>query len=147
MNRTYLREAEVVYKYKVRDLKPIRLAQDAAAMLTEILKPDQSPRESFVCLWLNARHRCIGWEIVSKGTANASLIHPRELFQGALIAGACAIIIGHNHPSGDPEPSAEDRAVTSRIKQAGELLEVTLLDSIVVGFDGAFLSLKESGLM
>ena len=70
-------------------------------------------------------------------------MHPREVFQAAVSLGACALIVAHNHPSGDPTPSAEDREVTARLAQAGHVLGIQLLDSIVVTEDGGFVSLRE----
>jgi DNA repair protein RadC len=78
-------------------------------------------REHFVAIYLDGRHRAIGHQVVSVGTATASLVHPREVFQPAILAGACAVIVGHNHPSGDPSPSPEDRAVTLRLEHAQQI--------------------------
>jgi DNA repair protein RadC len=101
-------------------------------------------REHFVAIYLDGRHRAIGHQIVSVGTATASLVHPREVFQPAILAGACAVIVGHNHPSGDPSPSPEDRAVTLRLAAAANLLGLHLLDSLVWTRRGTFVSLQES---
>ena len=100
-------------------------------------------REHFIALYLDGRHRAIADAIVSVGTATASLVHPREVFQPAIAVGACALLIGHNHPSGDPTPSAEDGEVTRRLAEAGRLLGITLLDHVVWTRDGGFHSLRE----
>ena len=100
-------------------------------------------REHFVALYLDGRHRPVAHQIVSVGTATASLVHPREVFQPAVLLGACALIVARNHPSGDPSPSVEDRDVTKRLAQAGKLLGITLLDSIVWTHEGTFASLRE----
>ncbi len=103
-------------------------------------------QERFVVVMLDGRHRVIGEEVVSQGTLTASLVHPREVFRPALRASAAALILVHNHPSGDPTPSAEDRAVTARLARAGEILGVRVLDHVVVAERG-FVSLREEGAM
>lgn len=101
-------------------------------------------REHFLAIYLDGRHRPIAHSIVSVGTATASLVHPREVFQPGVLVGACSVIVGHNHPSGDPSPSREDRDVTKRLARAGELLGIRLLDSLVWVRSGAFVSLQET---
>ena len=90
-------------------------------------------RECFIRYDLNSKNDLIGKEVISVGTANASLVHPREVFKGALINSAISIIIVHNHPSGDPAPSVEDRKVTEVITKAGETLGIEVLDHVIVG--------------
>jgi DNA repair protein RadC len=102
--------------------------------------------ERFVVVMLDGRHRVLGEEVVSQGTLTASLVHPREVFRPALRASAAALILVHNHPSGDPTPSAEDRAVTRRLAQAGEILGVHVLDHVVVAERG-YASLREEGAL
>lgn len=101
-------------------------------------------REHFVAIYLDGRHRPIADRIVSIGTATASLVHPREVFQPAVALGACALLIGHNHPSGDPAPSAEDLDVTRRLAEAGRLLGIALLDHVVWERGRRFHSIRES---
>lgn len=101
-------------------------------------------REHFVALYLDGRHRPIADSILSVGTATASLVHPREVFQPAIAIGACALLIGHNHPSGDVTPSSEDLEVTKRLADAGRVLGITLLDHIVWTRHGAFTSIRET---
>jgi DNA repair protein RadC len=100
--------------------------------------------ERFVVVLLDGRHRVIGEEMVSQGTLTASLVHPREVFRPALRASAAAVILVHNHPSGDPAPSAEDRVVTERLARAGEILGIRVLDHLVIAERG-FVSLREEG--
>jgi DNA repair protein RadC len=100
--------------------------------------------ERFVVVMLDGRHRVLGEEVVSQGTLTASLVHPREVFRPALRASAAALILVHNHPSGDPTPSAEDRSVTRRLAHAGEILGVHVLDHVVVAERG-YTSLREEG--
>ncbi len=99
-------------------------------------------KETFHVLLLDTRHRLRGRQRVSEGTLTASLVHPREVFGPALSRGAAAVVVVHNHPSGDPEPSAEDEAVTRRLLDAGRLLGIPLLDHVVLG-EGAWVSLRQ----
>lgn len=110
--------------------------REAASILHELI--GEADREHFVTLFLNAKNRITHAHIVSRGTQQASLVHPREVFKAAVLANAAAIIVGHNHPSGRVEPSPEDKAVVERLEQAGELLGIAVLDSIIVGSTGCF---------
>jgi DNA repair protein RadC len=103
-------------------------------------------QERFIVVFLDGRHRVLGEETVSQGTLTASLVHPREVFRPALRASAAALILVHNHPSGDPTPSAEDRVVTERLARAGEILGVRVLDHVVVAERG-YVSLREDGAL
>jgi DNA repair protein RadC len=100
----------------------------------------------FAALYLDARHRSLGFEELFQGSIDGAEVHPRVLVERALARGASAVIIGHNHPSGNPEPSAADRAVTARLKQALSLVDVRLLDHFVIG-DGAPVSMAARGLV
>ncbi len=93
-------------------------------------------REEFHAFHLDARGALLHEECVSRGTLTSSLVHPREVFAPALRLRAAAVVVAHNHPSGDPEPSAEDRAATRRLHRAGRLLGVELLDHVVVARNG-----------
>jgi DNA repair protein RadC len=99
-------------------------------------------RERFLVLLLDGKHRLKRREVVSEGTLTTSLVHPREVFRPAVRESAAAVVVVHNHPSGDPEPSLEDVEVTRRLIEAGRLLGIPLLDHVVVG-DGRFASLRE----
>ncbi|MGE5482825.1 MAG: RadC family protein [Bacteroidota bacterium] len=103
-------------------------------------------QETFVVIMLSAKNAPIAHKVVSIGTANATLVHPRELFRPAIRSGAVAVIACHNHPSGDPTPSAEDLALTKRLKEAGQVLGIELLDHLIIGAGGSYVSLKERGL-
>lgn len=103
-------------------------------------------RECFVAMHLDSRHRVVSAEVVSVGTLGSSLVHPREVFKGAILANAAAIICAHNHPSGDVSPSQEDRALLKRLREAGQLLGVPLLDFLIVS-DVAHWSASDHGLM
>ncbi|MDE2509774.1 MAG: DNA repair protein RadC, partial [Elusimicrobia bacterium] len=103
-------------------------------------------KEHFLILCLNARRQLIHLETVSIGTLSASLVHPRECFSPAIQHAAAAVVCVHNHPSGDPTPSSEDRDVTRRLQRAGELLGIPLADHVVVSASG-FFSFREHGLI
>lgn len=98
--------------------------------------------ETFVVLLLDGKHRLLRRHRASQGTLTASLVHPREVFGPALREGAAAVAVAHNHPSGDPEPSSEDLAVTRRLIEAGRLVGVPLLDHLVIA-DGGYVSIRE----
>lgn len=85
-------------------------------------------------------------EVVIIGTVNSSLIHPREVFKTSILSNASSVIIFHNHPSGDPTPSNEDKNITRRLKEAGQILGIDVLDHIIVA-DDKFCSLKEKGII
>lgn len=101
-------------------------------------------QEHFAALYLNARHQAVKQETIFIGTLSSSLVHPREVFAPALETRAAAVIVAHNHPSGDPRPSAEDRDATRRLRRAGELLGVELLDHLVIAEKGLY-SFREQG--
>jgi DNA repair protein RadC len=103
----------------------------------------KSDREMFLSILLTTRNTVIGIETISIGTLTCSLVTPRELFKSAILANACSVIITHNHPSGDTEPSEEDLKITKQLKEAGKLLNIEVLDHIIVTRN-SFLSLKES---
>lgn len=102
------------------------------------------PHEVFAAIFLDTRHRTIAFEELFRGTIDGAEVHPREIARRALAHNAAAVIVGHNHPSGNPEPSAADRAVTARLKQALALVDLRLLDHFVVG-DGPPVSMAARG--
>lgn len=95
-------------------------------------------QEQFFALLLDARHRVLGLRVISTGGLTGAPVHPREVFAAAIRDGAAAVVVAHNHPSGDPTPSDEDRLVTERLRAAGDLIGVRLLDHLVVGRDRFF---------
>ena len=107
---------------------------------------DGKPKEEFIVLLLNTKNNVIGINTVSVGTVDTSIVHPREVFQPALLANATSIILAHNHPSGNTEPSDEDLKVTNRLIMAGNILGIDVLDHVIYG-DGVGLSLKVIGKM
>lgn len=108
---------------------------DSSANVAKILHEylDGSDREHFVVLLLNCKNKVIGINTVSTGSLTSSLAHPREVFKAAILGNAAAVILGHNHPSGDPTPSSDDVNLTKRLCECGELLGIKVLDHIVLG--------------
>ncbi|HBG22290.1 MAG: DNA repair protein RadC [Syntrophaceticus sp.] len=127
------------------DLKPAIHNPDEAGSLVmeEMCYLD---REHFRVMLLNTKNRVLGLETVSIGSLNASLVHPREVFKNAIQRSAAAIILIHNHPSGDPSPSPEDLEITVRLCEAGRLLGIEILDHIIIG-DHVYASFREKGLI
>ena len=105
-----------------------------------------SRKEYFLILLLDGKNRIIRRVQVSEGSLNQSIVHPREVYLPAVKESAAAIILVHNHPTGDPAPSSEDIAITRRLKEAGEIMGIKVLDHIIIG-DGEYLSFVERGLL
>lgn len=106
----------------------------------------QETKEHFLALHLDGKNRILCVDLVSMGSLNQSIVHPREVFKTALVSSAAAIILIHQHPSGDPAPSSEDISITKRLKEAGELLGIKVLDHIIIGQDNYY-SLSEGCAM
>jgi DNA repair protein RadC len=132
---------------KLAERPSLSSPSEAAPMLREYI--GDADREVFVVAMLTVRHRLIGLHTVSIGSLTSSLVHPREVFKPAILAGSgsAALIVAHNHPSGDPEPSHEDMALTRRLVAAGQILGIEVLDHLVLGEAGRFVSLKERGIL
>lgn len=130
------RMSRATYKKRLNIHSPASVA----AMYMEELRHYE--REHLMVVLLDTKHNVIGDYVLSIGTVNASLIHPREVFIYALKQQAVNIILLHNHPSGNPKPSPEDIAITKRIQSSGEIIGIHLLDHIIIG-DGVYISLKE----
>jgi DNA repair protein RadC len=103
-------------------------------------------RERFVIFWLSSDNSVIGFEIITEGILNSSLTHPREIFRGAIVATCASIIASHNHPSNNPEPSAEDIAITKQIIEAGKIIGIPVHDHIIFT-DSNYTSFAERGLI
>jgi DNA repair protein RadC len=123
-----------------RERVQIKSARDAA----ELLVPEfgSRPVEQFGVLLLDTKHRVLRTTLLSVGTLDASIVHPRDVFREAASGGASAIVVFHNHPSGDPTPSGDDIALTRRLVTAGDLMGITVLDHVIVA-ENAFFSMKE----
>ena len=102
--------------------------------------------ETAMMLALDTKNKVIGIFEISRGSLNASIIHPRDIFQRAILVNAASVILAHNHPSGDPTPSPEDVALTKKLVDAGKVMDITVLDHVIVG-ECSFVSLKEQGAL
>lgn len=132
-----VRESSLLYKDR-----QIRSPQDSYELIRSFI--EDADREMFICLSLDVKNQPTNIEVCSIGSLSAAIVHPREVFKNALLSNAASIIVFHNHPSGNTTPSAEDVGVTKRLRDAGEILGIELLDHIIIGND-SFLSLKEKG--
>jgi len=138
--------------YRVRldvcETLPPKLSSAEAAypVLKAIYADLDANQEHFVVLALNNKLRVRGFKVISSGSETASLVDMKAVYIAALHLGAVAVIFGHNHPSGDPTPSSEDLTLTRRLKEAGELLNMRVLDHIIIGFD-RFFSMSDRGIL
>ncbi len=121
----------------------IRNSKDVASLMTPLLELETVEICYVVCLTVLLT--LIGYHQVSRGSLNESLIHPREVFKAAVLANAAGVVLVHNHPSGNPKPSSADLEITARVKAAGEVIGIELLDHIIIGHHGLYVSLKEQG--
>jgi DNA repair protein RadC len=108
----------------------VRGPDDVAKIARHLLQDEAV--EVMLAFFLNVRNVVVGWQEVTRGLVDCSLVHPREVFKAAILANASAVIVVHNHPSGDATPSLEDRRVTESLKNAGDILGIRLLDHVVV---------------
>ena len=124
---------------------PCRSSEEVQSLARAIYATLDADKEHFVLLVLNNKNRVNGFKVVSTGSLTASLVHPREVWRAALHLCAAAVVFVHNHPSGDPAPSREDIAFTRRMAKACEVVGIELVDHMVVGAGGAFVSMKARG--
>ena len=143
-----LKAAVELARRVIRPSTATPLAIDTPEAAAGLLRPHllEKKKEHFVALLLDNRHHAIRVAPISVGSLSASLVHPRELFQEAIRASAAAVIVAHNHPSGDPAPSEHDVALTKRLAQAGKLLGIEVLDHLIIAARGV-VSLKALGVI
>jgi DNA repair protein RadC len=120
----------------------LRTSADVARVLRPLF--EGVDREKFVVVLLDAKHRAIGVNVVSLGSLTSTVVHPREVFKPAIAGNSAAIILAHGHPSGCAEPSSEDVQITRRLRDAGELLGIRVLDHVILG-DGNHYSFADAG--
>jgi DNA repair protein RadC len=135
---------EKVEKYELP--RETKNPEEAYRAITAITNAQEEAQEVFGILILNSKNKIVAVHEVSRGTLNASMVHPREVFKLAVLHNAAGIICFHNHPSGDPKPSKEDIGITKRLVEAGKIMGIEILDHIIVG-DDRYASLKERGEM
>ncbi len=127
-----------------QDGVPIRSPRDVVERFAS--RMEDLPVEEFHVLVLDAQHRCERDITVSRGLLNSALVHPREVFREAIAERAAAVVLMHNHPSGDPSPSPDDRASTEQLVAAGRLLDIPVFDHVIIG-RGRYMSFAEAGLL
>lgn len=126
--------------------RPVQKTSSPEAAAQYVRDMEEFDREFGVVLHLDTKNNVVGTEIVSTGSINAAVVHPREVFKGAILNNSASIIFLHNHPSGDPTPSNNDLEITDRLKSTGETMGIELVDSIIVGQDGKYYSMRESNV-
>ncbi|MAT51451.1 MAG: DNA repair protein RadC [Porticoccaceae bacterium] len=126
---------QLVKESSIRGRKALSSSNDAKDIARRYFTERGSDRECFVVAHLDTKLRPLSIELVTQGTLDASLVHAREVFKAAIVAGARSILVMHNHPSGDPTPSSADFDVTRKLIKAGEVIGIDVLDHIVVGDD------------
>ena len=132
----------------VKEAKPHVVCRTPAEVHRFLQDTTQLAQEAFTVLTLNTKYHVLDRHLVTLGIVDASLVHPREVFRPALLDGATAIVLSHNHPSGDPTPSAEDVRITRQMVEAGRVLGIEVLDHVVLGRgERPFCSLREAGLV
>jgi len=137
-----IRAVEV--RYRGANLKVERVVGPAEAAAFGRKVVSDHAREHLVAVYLDGRHHPIAYQIVSVGIADQTLVHAREVLQPAILVGANALVLMHNHPSGDPTPSPEDREVTRRIAEAAKIIGISLLDHIVFTHSGPYTSIAQT---
>ena len=120
----------------------IQSTSDADELVRQFL--DELDREAMIVVALNAKSEPTCLQVISIGSLSASIVHPREVFKVAILSNAYSILLAHNHPSGDTTPSQEDIKLTKRIKNASDIMGISLLDHLIIGSDGYY-SFKENG--
>lgn len=134
----------ILSKERAELTSPEKVAKHIKKILEKLDKLERD-KEHFFLISLNTKNKAKYVELISTGTMNSSLVHPREVFRRSIIRGALAIIICHNHPSGDAEPSPEDITITKRLIDAGNIIGIEVLDHVIVG-EGSY-SMKSKGII
>lgn len=146
----YIRELSVQYRLRPLSgdaipMAPLRSPADAATLLVRLIGSEAV--EVCVVLCLSTQWDVLAFHELSRGTIDATMVHPRDVFRTALLAHARSVIVGHNHPSGEVTPSAADTALTARLHRAGDLIGIPLVDHLVVSTEGRYYSFREAGLI
>ena len=137
-----VREKSVLYEGR-----KISGAHDAIRLAKDFMEDiEELDREVFLCIYNNTKNEPTALELISSGSLNASIVHPREVLKSAILSNANSMIFLHNHPSGDPTPSSEDRNISERLVECGKLFGIRVLDFLIIG-NGKHYSFKEEGLI
>ncbi len=146
----YVRELHARYRLRrltgwSLPLGPVSSPQEAARIFITLLRDEVVEVGGLLCL--NTRQHVLAYHELSRGTVDATIMHPRDIFKIALLSNATSVVLGHNHPSGDVTPSQADLAITRRIAAAGTLMGIELADHVIVSADGRYASLKDMGTL
>ena len=143
-----LAEFEIFYRNKVRlsDMEKVCGSRDTYEVLQRIWSPKIDHVEEFMVLCLNRANKVLGWAKVSQGGLSGTVADPKVIFQVAIKSNACSIILAHNHPSGNLKPSEADIQLTRKLKEAGVLLDLPVLDHLIVSSEGYY-SFADEGLL
>lgn len=143
-----LAEIEIFYRNKVKmaDMEKVCGSRDVYEVLQRIWSPKLDHIEEFMVLCLNRANRVLGWAKISQGGLSGTVADPKIIFQVALKSNACSLILAHNHPSGNLQPSEADIHLTRKLKEAGTLLDLPVLDHLIVSSEG-FYSFADEGLL
>jgi len=133
----------LIREARPKELPRIRCPQDIVKLTSSLKEKD---REHFLCIHLDTKNTVVGIETVSIGSLNNSIVHPREVFKAAILNSAAQVVLAHNHPSGDCQPSDEDKKITNCLAQAGKLLGIEVIDHVIVGRNNYF-SFNEAKLL
>ncbi|MGH4049994.1 MAG: JAB domain-containing protein [Clostridium sp.] len=125
--------------------RKITTPSQAAEIARQFL--EESDREKLIAICLDTKNQPVSISVISIGSLNSSIVHPREVYKIALLSNAASIILCHNHPSGDTTASKEDISITKRLKECGELIGISLIDHIIITSEGKYCSLKEKGIL
>ena len=149
LNLFKLAEIEVIYSTKVKPADRLKVvtSSDAAEAFRSAWKQSLEHKESFYALFMNRNNRVLGIHKISEGGLSGTLIDVRCIFQVALKANACSVVVAHNHPSGNRIPSEADKSITQKIKEAGKFLDIPLLDHLILLPDEGYTSLADEGLL
>jgi len=126
--------------------RPTHTASSPEAATQYVRDMEEFDREMGVVLHLDTKNNIVGKEVISTGSLNAAVVHPREVFKGAILNNSAGIIFLHNHPSGDPNPSQNDLDITRRLKDTGNTTGIELMDSVIIGQDGRYYSMREQNV-
>jgi DNA repair protein RadC len=136
----------MIYEGKSQYMTKIKSPVDVHTLINNVMQELDGQREHCFCISMNTKNQIKSVDVISIGTLNANIVHPREIFYTAICHRAASVIISHNHPSGDPTPSKEDIEVTEKLIEGGKLIGIDVLDHVIIG-DTRYISLKDEGLV
>ena len=147
MENKYVKRMELIIKDRsLEEDISYKCSEDVATKCKFVKDLLKKEREQFIVMFLNIKNQIKGYEIIAEGSMTSAIVHPREVLRSSIIAGAASIVLAHNHPSGDPEPSIDDIEITHRIVKAANICGIDVLDHIVIADKGYF-SFKQKNML